>query len=102
MSYNTYVVKCIVVAPCARRANPMLATGTWTVHTSCMTLKNAALLALIGMLVLTILLVVGLITATLNLAQGLIPLTTMLSSLIHSFAALAVTVFFYVFHKTQA
>jgi hypothetical protein len=80
----------------------MLATGPWSVHTSSMTLKNAALFALIGMLLLTILLLVGSITPVLNLAQGLIPLTTMLSSLIHSFAALAVTVFFYVFHKTQA
>ena len=67
-----------------------------------MALKNAALLALVGTLVLTVLLVAGLILDVLNVARGLIPVTTMLSSLIHSFAALAVTVFFYVFHKNQS
>ena len=80
----------------------MLATGIRSVHTSNMALKNAALLALVGTLVLTVLLVAGLILDVLNVARGLIPVTTMLSSLIHSFAALAVTVFFYVFHKNQS
>jgi hypothetical protein len=80
----------------------MVATGTWCVHTSNMALKNAALFALIGTLLLTILLVAGLILDVLAVARGLIPATKMLSSLIHSFAALAVTVFFYVFHKTQS
>ncbi|MGD0135355.1 MAG: hypothetical protein ABSE57_25190 [Bryobacteraceae bacterium] len=67
-----------------------------------MTLKNAALFALIGMLLLTILLVAGLILDVLNVSRGLIPATKMLSSLIHALAAVAVTVFFYVFHKTQS
>jgi hypothetical protein len=67
-----------------------------------MTLKNAAFLALLGTLLLTILLVAGLILDILNVARGLIPVTRMLSSLIHSFAALTVTVFFYVFHKSQS
>ena len=67
-----------------------------------MTLKNAALLALIGTLLLTILLVVGFISDVLNVTRGLIPAMAMLSSPIHSFAALAVTLFFYVFHKTQS
>ena len=72
------------------------------VHTSNMALKNAALFALIGTLLLTILLVAGLVLDVLNSAPGLIPATTMLSAFIHSFAALAVTVFFYVFHKAQS
>jgi hypothetical protein len=67
-----------------------------------MTLKSSALFALIGTLVLTILLVVGLIFDLLSLAQGLISVTAVLSSLIHSFAALTVTLFFYTFHKAQA
>jgi hypothetical protein len=67
-----------------------------------MTLKNAALLALVGTLLLTILLLVGLVTDVLNVAQSLIPVTALLSSLINTFAALTVTVFFYVFHKTQS
>jgi hypothetical protein len=67
-----------------------------------MSLKNAALLALIGMLLLTIVVIAGLITDVLNLSQGLIPAKTMLISLVHSFAALTVTAFFYVFHKNQS
>jgi hypothetical protein len=80
----------------------MLATGMRCVHTSDMALKNAALFALIGTLLLTILLVAAFILDVLNVARGLIPATRMLSSLIHAFAALAVTVFFYVFHKAQS
>ena len=80
----------------------MVATGMRCAHTSNMALKNAALFALIGTLLLTILLVAGLILDVLNVARGLIPATKMLSSLIHAFAAVAVTVFFYVFHKTQS
>lgn len=67
-----------------------------------MTLKNAALLALFGTLLLTILLVAGLISDLLNVINGLIPVTTMLSALIRSFASLTVTVFFYVFHRAQS
>jgi hypothetical protein len=67
-----------------------------------MSLKNAALLALIGTLLLTVLLAYGLITDMLNMSQGLIPATKALSSLIHSFAALTVTVFFFVFHRSQS
>jgi hypothetical protein len=67
-----------------------------------MTLKTAAFLALIGTLLLTILLVADSISAVLNLARGLISATAMLSSLIYSFAAVVVTIFFYMFHKTQA
>jgi hypothetical protein len=66
-----------------------------------MSLKNAALLALIGMLLLTILMLADFIFDVLNVLRGLIAATTLLSALIYSFAALAVTVFFYVFHKTQ-
>jgi hypothetical protein len=67
-----------------------------------MNLKNSALLALIGTLLLTILLVAGLISDVLNVIQGLIPAVKMLSSFIHAFAALTVTVFFFVFHKSQS
>ena len=67
-----------------------------------MSLKNAALLALIGTLLLTILLMAGFISDVLNVSQGLIAPTKMLSSLIYAFAALTVTVFFFLFHKTQS
>ncbi len=67
-----------------------------------MALKNATLLALIGMIFLTAILVAGLILDIMNVARGLIAPTTMVSALVRSFAALAVTVFLYVFRKNQA
>lgn len=79
----------------------MLATGSRSVHTSKHVSQVRGTPALIGMLLLTVLLIVGFITDILNLSQGLIPAKTMLAPLIDSFAALTVTVFFYVFHKAQ-
>jgi hypothetical protein len=67
-----------------------------------MALKNATLLALIGMIFLTAILVAGLILDILNVARGVIPPATMVSALVRSFAAVAVTVFFYVFRRTQS
>jgi hypothetical protein len=67
-----------------------------------MALKNATLLALIGMIFLTVILLGALISDILNVARGLIAPTTMLSALVQSFAALAVTVFFYELRKTQS
>jgi len=67
-----------------------------------MSLKNAAALALAGTLLVTILLIVGFITDVLNVSQGLIPATKVLSSLLYAFAALTLTVFFFVFHKSQS
>jgi multidrug efflux pump subunit AcrB len=76
--------------------------GAYNVHTPSMTLKNAAMLALVGTLLLTILLAIDFILSTLNVMRGLIPATAFLTSLIYAFAALTVTVFFYVFHKAQS
>src|ERR1035441_1308711 len=50
-----------------------LAPNTQTGHTSTMTLKNAAFLALIGTLLLTILLSADFINAVLAVVRGLIP-----------------------------
>jgi len=67
-----------------------------------MALKNATLLALIGMIFLTAILLAGLILDIMNVVRGLIPATTMVSALVRSFAAVAVTVFFYVLRRTQS
>jgi len=66
-----------------------------------MTLKNAAFLALIGTLLLTILLAVGLINDVLGVARGLIPPVKLLTSLIEAFAGVTVVVFLYVVHRKQ-
>jgi hypothetical protein len=66
-----------------------------------MSLKNAALLALIGTILVTAFLVYYFISNVLNVAQGLVPPVKLLSSLIYAFGALSVAVFFFVFYKKQ-
>ena len=66
-----------------------------------MTLKQASLLAFVGALLLAVQLVFDFVLDVLSLARGLIAAVTLLTSLIHTFAAVSVAVFFYVFHRAQ-
>jgi len=75
---------------------------TGNVHTPTMTLKNAALLALVGTVLMTVLLVWNFVFNFLNLLRGLVPAVTLFSSLIYAFGAFSVMVFFFVFHRTQS
>ena len=67
-----------------------------------MSLKNAALLALIGQGLLTVLLAADLITMVLGVAHDVIPVMTLVRSLVYVLVSLSLAVFFYVFHKTQS
>jgi hypothetical protein len=67
-----------------------------------MTLKNVALLALIGTILLTALLLWDFVFNLLNLLRGLIPATIVFSSFVYAFAGISVAVFFYVFHRAQS
>jgi len=67
-----------------------------------MTLKKAALLALAGMILVTVLLVWDLVFNLLNVLRGLVPAVMLFSSFIYAFAALTLAVFFYVFHTAQS
>ena len=67
-----------------------------------MTLKNAALLALVGMILLTLLLLAGFIRDISSAVNGLIPAIRLLRSLVYVVASVAMTVFLYVFHKKQS
>ena len=67
-----------------------------------MSLKNAALLALIGQGLLTVLLAADLITMVLGVARDVIPVMTLVRSLVYVLVSLSLAVFFYVFHKTQS
>jgi hypothetical protein len=67
-----------------------------------MTLKTASLLALIGMALLTVLLALGVIRDVSTFLAGASAMIGLLISLIHVFASLSVTVFFYVFHRSQS
>jgi len=66
-----------------------------------MSLKTAAFFALIAMLLLTVLCVLGFIRDLSALSEGAVALSTVLTSAIHLLAALALTVFFFVFHRAQ-
>jgi len=67
-----------------------------------MTLRNATLLALLGMILLTILLAAYFINAVLGVLHDVVPAMALLTSLVYVLASLSVTVFFYVFHKTPS
>jgi len=66
-----------------------------------MTLKNAALLALIGTILMTALLVWTFVLTFLNVLRDLVPAMTLFPSFIYAFGAFSVMVFFYVFHRGQ-
>ena len=80
---------------------PELQPDTHRVHTPTMTLKNAALLALVGTMLMTVLLVWSFVFTFLNVLRDLVPAVTLFSSLIYAFGCFSVTVFFYVFHRAQ-
>ncbi len=67
-----------------------------------MRLKNAALFALIGMILLTVLLAAGFIRDLLGLVSGVVAVIAVLTSGIHLLASLGAAVFLYVFHKAQS
>ena len=79
-----------------------LAEDGGIVHTPSMTVKSAALLALIGTILVTALLGFDLIRTVLNVLRGLVPAVTLFSSLIYAFGAFSVAVFLFVFHKAQS
>jgi hypothetical protein len=66
-----------------------------------MTLKNAALFALMGMVLWTVVLTVRFILNVSGVVQGIVPAITLVSALIEWVASLGLLVFFAVFHKSQ-
>ena len=79
-----------------------LANNALSLHTSTMSLKNAALLALIGTFLLTLLVLAHFISTLLGVMHELIPAMALLTSLVHLFASLSILVFFYVFYRKQS
>jgi hypothetical protein len=67
-----------------------------------MTLKNAALLALVGTVLITALLVWTFVFNLLNVLRGLTPAVTIFPSFIYAFGCFTVAVFFFVFHRGQS
>ncbi len=67
-----------------------------------MTPKNATVLALVGMILLTVLLVADFITDVSAGLQGLIPAMRLVRSAIYLFASLTATLFFYASYRHRA
>ena len=67
-----------------------------------MTLKNAALLALIGTVIVTALLTWTFVFNVINALRDLVPAVTVLSSFLYAFGCFSVAVFFFVFHRSQS
>lgn len=66
-----------------------------------MTLKNAALLALVGMVLWTVVLTVRLIFAVSGVVDGIVPAITLVSVAVEWVASLGLAIFFAAFHKSQ-
>lgn len=64
-----------------------------------MTLKTAALLALFGTILMTVLLVWNFVLTFLNVLRDLVPAVTLFQSFIYAFGCFTVMVFFFVFHR---
>ncbi len=82
--------------------HPRLALEDGYAHTSTMSIKNAALLAMIGTLLLTILLAADFIKSVSGVLSDVVPVMALLRSLVYLLASLSVTVFFYYFNKAQS
>ena len=67
-----------------------------------MTLKNAALLALIGTILATVFLTWTFIMTVLNVLRGLAPPLMLFPWFVYAFACFSMAVFFYVFHRGQS
>jgi hypothetical protein len=67
-----------------------------------MSLKTAALIALIGMMLLTVLVAADFIKVVTGIMQDVVPAVALLRSVVYVLASLTVTDFFYVFYKKQS
>ena len=64
-----------------------------------MTPKNAALLAFLGTLLLTILVTFDFVNTVSGVLRDIVPVMALVRSLIYLLASVTVTVFFYIFYK---
>ena len=67
-----------------------------------MSLKNAAFLALLGMILLTLVVLIDFLRDASAAINGLVPAVRMVAALIYLLASLGVSVFFFVFFKRQS
>jgi hypothetical protein len=78
-----------------------LRSGGRSVHTPTMTLKNAALLALTGTILMTALLLWTFVSNMINVLRGVDAPVVLFSSFIYALGCFTVMVFFFVFQRAQ-
>jgi hypothetical protein len=78
-----------------------VASDPMGVHNPTMTLKNAALLALVGTILMTVLLVWNFVSNVVNVLRGVEAPVALFASFIYAFGCFTVMVFFFVFHRAQ-
>lgn len=66
-----------------------------------MSLKSAALLALVGMILLSILSIADFITIVEGVFRDIVPAVMLLRSIVYLLASLGVTLFLWAFHRSQ-
>ena len=66
-----------------------------------MSLKSAAFLALVGMILLTLLVIADFINVVQGVLHDLIPAMMLLRSIIYLLASIGLTVFLWAFHRAQ-
>jgi hypothetical protein len=93
---------CCGIGPQSPRQEPELRLTLATFILTIMTLKNAALLALVGTILMTVLLVWNFVSNVLNVLRGVEAPILLFASFIYAFGCLTVMVFFFVFHRTQS
>jgi hypothetical protein len=82
-------------------AHGKLRPGTRSVHTPVMTLKDAALLALIGTMLMTALLVWVFVSNLVHVLRGVDAPVVLFSSFMYAFGCFTLMVSFFVFHRAQ-
>ena len=66
-----------------------------------MTLKSASFLAFIGILLVTILVAVNFFDTILGVSRGIVPAMALVPCLVYFFAGIAMTVFLWMFSRSQ-
>jgi len=64
--------------------------------------RNAALFAVVGTLLWTILLALEFVNAATGMARGIVAASAVITSLIHFVAVLSLLIFFFAFHRSQS
>ena len=102
MSGFIYARSCSGGCQAPEKSSPAESVAHGRDYTTTMSLKSAAFFALVTMILLTVLLLADFINNVLAVLNGLIPAMVVMRSLIYMLAGVGLTVFLWVFHRSQS